>query len=76
VFEKTPAGISFTYFRRSAAALAGLSYAPQFSGDLGDWQNAPGGLVIPVNDNFEKITVSDPVPGTRRFGRVRVSLAE
>ena len=76
VFEKTSTGISLTYFRRSAAALTGLSYTPQFSGDLEDWQNAPGGLVIPVNDNFEKITVSDPVPGTRRFGRVRVSLAE
>ena len=76
VFEKTSTGFSLTYFRRPAAALTGLSYTPQFAGDVGSWQNAGGGLVTLLNSEFEKVTVADPSPGTRRFGRIGVRLAE
>ena len=67
---------SLTYLRRTAASLSGVTYTAQFSSTLvAPWQDAPGGVVTPIDAFFESVTVADPAPGAAaRFGRVKVVL--
>lgn len=71
------ASTSLEYVRRNAGALSGLTYTAQFGDLTAPWTDAVGGTVTPVGDRFERVSVTDSVSGSvRRFGRVRVSIAE
>ena len=67
---------SLTYLRRTAGSLSGLTYTAQFGSTLApSWLDASGGVVTPVDNFFESVTVTDPAPGgAARFGRVKVVL--
>lgn len=63
------------YVRRRGAP--GLSYVPQFAGQLGAWEDS---TAIPVVENldetWEQVTVTDIIGGNPRFGRVKVELSD
>ena len=67
---------SLAYLRRTAGSLSGVTYTAQFSSTLApSWLDAPGGVITPVDNFFESVTVTDPAPGAAaRFGRVKVVL--
>jgi hypothetical protein len=68
--------LSLQYLRRRG--VAGLVYTPQFGSTLDDFAGTSAvGLVEPVDDDWERVTISDPaVSGAPcRFGRVVVTLA-
>lgn len=77
VTELRPGGLTMIYPRRPQDSLSGLTYTAQFSSNLTSWVSAAGGTVTPYDDQFESVTVTDPQPGgPRRYGRVKVTLAE
>lgn len=75
-FSAGPQGLVLSYTRRRASSLSGISYTAQFGAGLDAWTSAAGGIITPLNDLYEQVTVQDPAPGPRRFGRLRVTLAE
>jgi len=71
--------LTIEYVRRSAASGSGLSYIPEFSSNLVDWQAVGNETVDPLNPRWERVKIVDSLTsgdsGTR-FARLRVSLAE
>jgi sialate O-acetylesterase len=72
----TPEGLTVEYLRRTPPT--DLTYTVQFSNDLlAGWVNASSTeSVTPINANWERVMVDDPVlieSATNRFGRVTVS---
>jgi hypothetical protein len=71
--------LTIEYVRRSAASGSGLSYIPEFSSNLVDWQAVGTETVDPLNPRWERVKIEDSLTtgdsGTR-FARLRVSLAE
>lgn len=68
--------LSLQYLRRRG--VAGLAYTPQFGSALDDFAStSAAGLVEPVDDDWERVTISDPAASgaPSRFGRVVVTLA-
>ena len=65
-----------SYLRRKGAGAEGIVYVAEFSIDLaaGGWE--PGGeeSVEPVDDVWERVTVSDVGEGVTRFARVKVEI--
>lgn len=65
--------LSLQYLRRKD--VDGLSYQPQFGGDLDDFANATAiPLVETIDAAWERVTIQDNGSGATRFGRVRVTL--
>ncbi len=68
--------LELVFLRRKAAAAAGLTYTPQFSGDLDNWTD--GGSVTTttsIDADWERVTIRDTATAQRlRFGRVKVTL--
>ena len=76
VFEKSPAGLTLTYFRRPSPAL-GLQYIPQFSTDFSTWQNVSGGTVVQLPGGLGKVTLAAPASAaSTQYSRVQVNLAD
>jgi hypothetical protein len=71
--------LTIEYVRRSAASGSGLSYIPEFSSNLVDWQAVGSETVEPLNPRWERVKIVDsPTTGetVTRFARLRVTLAE
>ena len=67
--------LTVTYIRRVAATSPGISYAVEFSSDLGSWAVNPSAIenVSPINSNFERVSVTDSIVTGNRFARLRVT---
>jgi hypothetical protein len=75
-FSTGPAGLTLTYIRRAPDALNKLTYSAEFGATPGGaWTSAANESVSDIDGLFEQVSVVDPAPGgSRRFGRVKVSL--
>ena len=71
--------LTIEFVRRTSGSGVGLTYTPQFSSDLGDWQNLGSETVVSINPRWERVKIVDPMTTTaeaKRFARVRLELAE
>jgi hypothetical protein len=69
----------WTYIRRKASTLPGITYFVEFSDDLvsGTWAANPLAIesVTSINATFERVTLTDSVSNaSRRFSRVRINV--
>jgi len=69
--------LTIEFVRRKSSTNPQIIYTPEFSSTLavGDW--LPGGLitVTSIDASWERVKIVDAdLPGTKRFGRVRVTL--
>lgn len=65
------------YLRRKASTNPGITYTPQFSGDLDMWTDFSGAeSVNSIDTTWERVVIDDvPPPGaTERYGRLKVVL--
>jgi hypothetical protein len=70
----TPARLRIEFLRRKDAAAVGIAYEPQWSSDFTSWSSgAATTQVTSVDDQWERVVITDPSPGTRRFSRLAVS---
>ena len=71
--------LTLEYVRRTGGSGAGLTYTPQFSSDLSDWQAVGSETVVAINPRWEREKIVDPMTTNstnKRFARVRCELAE
>ena len=71
--------LTLEFVRRTSGSGAGLTYTPQFSSDLIDWQNLGSETVVSINPRWERVKIVDPMTTNstnKRFARVRCELAE
>jgi len=71
--------LTLEFVRRTSASGSGLTYVPQFSSDLSDWQNVGTETVTPINPRWERVKVADSLTlpdSAQRFARLSVTLAE
>lgn len=71
--------LTMEFIRRSAASGSGLTYTPEFSSDLADWQAVGDETVEPLNPRWDRVKIVDALTTAgsgSRFARLRVSLAE
>lgn len=62
------------YLRRKDAANLGISYQHQWSSSVGSWSSGSANTqIISINDEWERVIVTDPSPASNRFGRLSVS---
>jgi len=69
--------LTIEFVRRTAASGAGLTYIPQFSADLANWEAVGTTTVTAINPRWERVKVVDTLTtldGTLRFARLHVSL--
>ncbi len=68
--------LEITFVRRRPATAPRLNYTVLFSSDMINWSPTGGEVVTPLDAQMEKVTVQDALQnaGSRRFGRVRVSV--
>ena len=72
----TPARLRIEYVRRKDPSAAGIDYQVQWSSDLSSWTTDAGtAKVTSIDDIWERVVVTEPQPGPRRFGRVAISLS-
>lgn len=68
------ARLRMEYLRRKDAANLGISYQHQWSSSIGSWSSGSANTqIISINDGWERVIVTDPSPGTRRFSRLAVA---
>lgn len=71
--------LTLEFVRRTSASGSGLTYTPQFSSDLSDWQNVGSETVTPINPRWERVKAADSLTlpdAPKRFARLSVTLAE
>ena len=62
------------YIRRKSAGTPGISYAVEFASSLtGPWTVQSADSAISIDATFERVTVTDTIANTQRFGRVKVT---
>lgn len=62
------------YLQRRDSVTTGIFYQPQWTSEFGMWSSGSADMeVIAIDDTWERVIVYDPMPGARRFGRMRVS---
>lgn len=60
--------------RNSAAIAAGYRYIAQFSGDFQNWDNLETGVLVPMANGWDHMTIEDPNPAPgRRFVRLKLA---
>lgn len=71
--DSTPR-LSITFVRRKASTNPGISYHVDTTGNLGDWStlDLSSATIQSIDTNWERVTVTDPSTGGKRFARVRV----
>ncbi|MES2658670.1 MAG: hypothetical protein V4689_08625 [Verrucomicrobiota bacterium] len=68
--------VTIEFVRRTAGSGAGLTYTPQFSSDLDDWQTIGSETVVSINPRWDRVKVVDPETTTsevKRFARLKVA---
>lgn len=72
--------VTIEFVRRTAGSGSGITYTPQFSSDLADWQAVGSVTVTAINSRWERVKVVDPVTtltGTgKRVARLKVTLTD
>lgn len=71
--------VTIEFVRRTGTSGSGLTYTPQFSSDLNDWQAVGTETVVAINSRWERVKIVDPMTTgstTQRFARVKVGLAD
>jgi hypothetical protein len=71
--------LTIEFVRRTSASGAGLTYTPQFSSGLGDWESVGTEAAVAINPRWERVKVTDPMATTattRRFARLGVTLSD
>lgn len=71
--------LTLEFVRRTSTSGAELTYTPQFSSDLIDWQSGGIETVTPINPRWERVKVVDlltTLEAPKRFARLCVTLAE
>jgi hypothetical protein len=71
--------LTLEFVRRTSASGSGLTYTPQFSSDLDDWQVLGSETVVAINPRWERVKIVDPITtgsASKRFARVKVGLAD
>ncbi len=71
--------VTIEFVRRTGGSGSGLTYTPQFSADLSDWQAVGTETVVAINPRWERVKIVDPMTtntATKRFARVKVALAD
>jgi hypothetical protein len=71
--------VTIEFVRRIGGSGSGLSYTPQFSSDLSDWQAVGTETMVAINPRWERVKIVDPLTTgstTKRFARVKVALAD
>ena len=71
--------LTIEFVRRTSGSGSGLTYTPEFSSNLQDWQSSGSETVTPINPRWERVKMVDSLTidaTAKRFARVRVSLAE
>jgi hypothetical protein len=71
--------LTLEFVRRTSGSGSGLSYSPQFSSGLDDWQAVGSETVVAINSRWERVKVVDPMTtgsSTTRFARVKVGVAD
>ncbi|MES2921884.1 MAG: hypothetical protein V4819_10065 [Verrucomicrobiota bacterium] len=74
-----PDHLTIEFVRRTSTSGAGLTYTPQFSSDLNDWQAVGMETVVAINPRWERVKIVDSIATgsvTKRFARVKVALAD
>ena len=68
--------LEITFLRRITSIGPGINYAAEFSGNLTAWTSGLAPAVIPVDVNWERVTIRDSAPPSdpRRFARIFVSV--
>ncbi len=71
--------VTIEFVRRRSESGSGLTYTPQFSSDMADWQAVGSETVVAINPRWERVKIVDPMTtgaATNRFARVKVDLAD
>jgi hypothetical protein len=70
--------LTIEFVRRTSASVSGLTYIPEFSSDLLDWQAVGTETFTTINPRWERVKIVDSLTtqdSSRRFARLRVALA-
>ena len=70
--------LTIEFVRRTSASVSGLTYIPEFSTDLLDWQAVGTETFTTINPRWERVKIVDSLTtqdSSRRFARLRVALA-
>ena len=68
--------LTMEFVRRTSASNSGLTYVPEYSPDLLDWQPLQSETITEINPRWERVKIVDPaIPSDtpRRFVRLRVT---
>lgn len=71
--------VTVEFVRRTSGSGSGLTYTPQFSSDLDDWQAVGSETVEPINSRWERVKSVDPQTtnsDAKRLARVKVSVVD
>lgn len=71
--------VTLEFVRRTSGSGSGLTYTPQFSSGLDDWEDVGTETVVAINPRWERVKIVDPVTtgsAAKRFARVKVGLAD
>lgn len=72
------AHLTLEFVRRTSGSAAGLTYTPEFSADMINWQCGGTQTVTPLNPRWERVKVVDLLTtseASKRFARLSVALA-
>ncbi len=82
VYVENAAGsdrMTMEFVRRTSGSGAGLTYIPEFSSNLANWQAAGTETMTTINTQWERVKAADSLTireAPRRFARLRVIVAE
>jgi hypothetical protein len=68
--------LTIEFVRRTAGSGSGLTYTPQFSSDLEDWQAVGTESVTAINSRWDRVKIVDSLTTndtSRRFARLKVA---
>lgn len=71
--------LTIEFVRRTSGSGSGLTYTPQFSSDLEDWQPVGTETVTAINPRWDRVKIVDTLTTndtSRRFARLEVAVAD
>ncbi len=76
ISRNTNGQLVIVYLRRKASSNPSTTYTPETGSTLSDFftfTSTPAEATTPIDNTWERVTVTDPTISPKRFGRVRVS---